>query len=148
MLPIDVCMARRVRPRSCAFTVRRLTLCGRSPESRRSRWHASWVRKVQADCVIEVDSNAYSVPRRLIGERVRVLIAGDQRRISHAGREVAVHQRRTGRFERVVNPAHFDGVVGIGSKARLATAPAPEAIGAGELLRPLIEYERIAGGRW
>jgi hypothetical protein len=106
------------------------------------------VRKVQADCVIEVDSNAYSVPRRLIGERVRVLIAGDQRRISHAGREVAVHQRRTGRFERVVNPAHFDGVVGIGSKARLATAPAPEAIGAGELLRPLIEYERIAGGRW
>ena len=29
-------------------------------------------RKVQADCVIEVDSNAYSVPWRLIGETVRV----------------------------------------------------------------------------
>jgi transposase len=28
------------------------------------------VRKVQADCVIEVDSNAYSVPWRLIGENV------------------------------------------------------------------------------
>ena len=47
------------------------------------------VRKVQADCVIEVDSNAYSVPWRLIGESVRVVIAGDLLRISHAGREVA-----------------------------------------------------------
>jgi hypothetical protein len=49
------------------------------------------VRKVQADCVIGVDGNAYSVPWRLIGESVRVVIAGDQLRISHAGREVAVH---------------------------------------------------------
>jgi len=106
------------------------------------------VRKVQADCVIEVDSNAYSVPWRLIGESVRVVIAGDVLLISHAGREVAVHQRRTGRFERVVNPVHFDGVVGFTSKARLATAPALEAIDAGELLRPLIEYERLVGGRW
>jgi hypothetical protein len=32
------------------------------------------VRKVQADCVVEVDSNAYSVPWRLIGESVRVAI--------------------------------------------------------------------------
>jgi hypothetical protein len=53
---------------------------------------------VQADCVIEVDSNAYSVPWRLIGESVRVVITGDQLRISHAGREVAVHHCQTGRF--------------------------------------------------
>jgi len=44
---------------------------------------------VQADCVVEVDSNAYSVPWRLIGESVRVVIAGDNLRISHASREVA-----------------------------------------------------------
>ena len=106
------------------------------------------VRKVQADCVIEVDSNAYSVPWRLIGETVRVVIAGDLLRISHAGREVAVHHRRTGRFERVVDPVHFDGVVGFGSKARLATVPPPEPIGADELLRPLLEYERLVGGCW
>jgi hypothetical protein len=106
------------------------------------------VRKVQADCVIEVDSNAYSVPWRLIGETVRVVIAGDLLRISHAGREVAVHHRRTGRFERVVDPVHFDGVVGFGATARLATVPTPEPIGADELLRPLLEYERVVGGRW
>jgi len=81
----------------------------------------------------------------LIGETVRVVVAGDLLRVGHAGREVAVHHRRTGRFERVVDPAHFAGVVGFGSKARLATVPPP---GADELLRPLLEYERAVGGRW
>jgi len=56
------------------------------------------VRKVQTDCVVEVDSNAYSVPWRLIGESVRVVITGDQLRISHAGREVALHHRQTSRL--------------------------------------------------
>ena len=106
------------------------------------------VRKVQADCVIDVDSNAYSVPWRLIGESVRVVITGDQLRISHAGREVALHHCQTGRFARVVDPVHFDGVVGSGAKARLTTGPVCEAISAGELLRPLLEYERAVGGRW
>jgi transposase len=51
------------------------------------------IRKVQADCAIEVDGNAYSVPWRLIGERVRVILAGEELRVSHAGQEVAVHRR-------------------------------------------------------
>ena len=76
---------------------------------------------------------------------MRVVIAGDLLCISHAEREVAVHHRRTGRFERVIDPVHFDNVVGFGSKARLATVPTPEPIGADELLRPLLEYERLAG---
>ena len=87
-----------------------------------------------------------SVPWRLIGETVRVVIAGDLLRVGHA--EVAVHHRRTGRFERVVDPAHFAGVVGFGSSARLATVPTPEPVGGDELLRPLLEYERVVGGRW
>jgi transposase len=106
------------------------------------------VRKVQADCVIGIDGNAYSVPWRLIGESVRVVIAGDQLRISHGGREVAVHHRRTGRFARVVDPLHFDGVVGSASKTPPPAAVAPEAVGADDLLRPLLEYERVVGGRW
>jgi hypothetical protein len=63
------------------------------------------VRKVQADCAIEVDGNAYSVPWRLIGEKVRVILAGGQLRVSHAGQEVAVHQSCTGQFQRRVDPA-------------------------------------------
>ena len=103
------------------------------------------VRKVQADCAIEVDGNAYSVPWRLIGEKVRVILAGEEVRVSHAGREVAVHRRSVGRFERLVDPRHFEGVVGFQSK--VITEPRLETADA-ELLRPLIEYERLVGGRW
>lgn len=105
------------------------------------------VRKVQTDCAIEVDGNAYSVPWRLIGERVSVILAGEELRVSHAGREVAVHQRCAGRFERRIDPRHFDGVVGVRPHATPPTTPTPE-IAAPELLRPLVEYERLAGGRW
>jgi hypothetical protein len=51
-------------------------------------------------------------------------------------------------FERVVDPVLFDGVVGFGARARLATVPPPEPIGADELLHPLLEYERLVGGCW
>ncbi|MBV9153782.1 MAG: hypothetical protein JO204_18610 [Alphaproteobacteria bacterium] len=71
---------------------------------------------MQADCAIEVDGNAYSVRWRLIGERVRVTLAGGMLRVSHAGREVAVHQRYVGRFERIIDPLHFEGVVGSARK--------------------------------
>jgi transposase len=106
------------------------------------------VRKVQADCVIEIDSNAYSVPWRLIGESVRVVIVGGMLRVSHAGCEVAVHRRCFGRCERVMDPVHLDGVVGFGPKAGAAIAPVPEPTSPPELLRPLLEYERLVGGRW
>ena len=106
------------------------------------------VRKVQADCVVGVDGNAYSVPWRLIGESVRVVIAGDQLRISHAGREVAVHRRRPGRFQRVADPLHFAGVAGSGRRAPAQIAPVSDTLAAPELLRPLLEYERLVGGRW
>jgi len=88
------------------------------------------------------------VPWRLIGENVRVVIAGDQLRISHAGREVAVHQRRTGRFQRVVDPRHFDGVVGSGPRAPVQIAAVSDSIARPELLRSLLEYEQLVGGRW
>jgi hypothetical protein len=100
------------------------------------------VRKVQADCGIEVDGNAYSVPWRLIGESVRVTIAGDGLRVSHAGDEGAVHARRAGRFQRIIDPAPFAGVVGCGAPASPTAASEPA------LLRPLAEYERLAGGSW
>jgi hypothetical protein len=55
---------------------------------------AAALRRVQADCAIEIDTNACSVPWRLIGETVRVVVAGGRISIQHGGREVAVHPRR------------------------------------------------------
>jgi hypothetical protein len=91
--------------------------------------------------------HAYSLPWRLIGETVRVIVAAEQLRVSHAGREVAVHQRCAGRFERRIDPLHFEGVVGFKSKA---TVPPelPAKIAEPELLQPLMDYERLVGGRW
>jgi transposase len=100
-----------------------------------------FVRRVQADCAIEVDGNSYSVPWRLIGESVQVILADSQVRVRHAGQEVAVHAETAGRRQRIVDPAHFHGVAGA---ARPVAAKPAEAA----LLRPLAEYELVAGGGW
>ncbi|MCC2665268.1 MAG: transposase [Rhodospirillales bacterium] len=105
------------------------------------------LRRVGSDCTVEVDGNAYSVPWRLIGERVRVTVGSGAVRILYAGREVAVHAELAGRHGRAVEAAHFAGVTGApGRPVRtgrpdLAAADAPPA-----LLRPLAEYEALVGG--
>jgi hypothetical protein len=48
----------------------------------------------------------------------------------------------------VVDPVHFDGVVGSGPRAPVEIAAVSDTIAAPELLRPLLEYERLVGGRW
>jgi transposase len=107
------------------------------------------VRRVSADCAVEVDGSAYSVPWRLIGERVRVTVSGGAVRISHGGREVAVHAASPIRRARVVDPAHVVGVAGAdGAPVRVAVADVPVAPPSPELLRPLAEYEAGAGAAW
>jgi transposase len=96
------------------------------------------VRRVQADCCVEVDRVAYSVPWRLIGERVSVTINQGNVRVAHAGRVVAEHREGLAR-ERVCDRAHFKD---IGHVHRVDLSAPPQ------LLRPLEEYEAIAGGRW
>ena len=103
------------------------------------------VRRVQADCAVEVDGNSYSVPWRLIGESVQVVVADGRVRIHHAGQEVAAHVETTGRRQRIFDAAHFHGVAGA---ARPVAAAEPSGATTPALLRPLAEYERVAGGGW
>jgi len=102
------------------------------------------IRHVGADCCVEVDCNAYSVPWRLIGERVRVTIGSDIVRIFCGGNEVARHAEHRGRHGRSVDVAHFDGVAGTKDR-RIHAVPTGESC-APSLLRPLAEYEAVAGG--
>ena len=107
------------------------------------------IRRVSSDCCIEVDTNAYSVPWRLIGETVRVVVAGGRVSIQHAGAEVAAHPESAGRRQRLVETAHFAGI----SPARPAPPPAaappePPLVAAADLLRSLQEYEELVGGGW
>jgi hypothetical protein len=107
-------------------------------------------RRVHNDACIELDTNRYSVPWRLIGESVTVVVAERCVRVLYAGNEVACHAQSPLRRTSVLERVHLIGIVG----AHLAevnwlarTPPAPTPLPA-ELLRPLQEYERVLGGSW
>jgi hypothetical protein len=106
------------------------------------------LRRVGADCAIEVDGNAYSVPWRLIGERVRVTVGSGSVRVLHAGREVAGHAELKGRHGRVTDDTHLAGIAGTRAKPiRVLTEPKPTASEArSALLQPLADYEAAIGG--
>ncbi len=115
-------------------------LAGRAPY----RVGRSLIRKVHTDACIELDANRYSVPWNLIGAEVRVEVRHGEVQIRHQEREVACHGELVGRRRRSLDPAHLEGVV-----ARPpAEVPAAAATPAPTLLRPLSEYQEIAGGAW
>ena len=103
-------------------------------------------RLVGNDCAIEVDTNSYSVPWRLIGERVAVTVAAGEIRIRHGVREVAVHSQVNGRRQRVIDRAHLDGVAGVVCRREIVETPPPQHPPPPPLLRPLAEYEAAIGG--
>jgi hypothetical protein len=102
------------------------------------------VRRVHADACIELETNRYSVPWRLIGESVSVLV-GEQVQILHAGREVAVHRRLAGQRRASLHREHLIGIVGAEPPRKANDSPlaVPPV-----LLRSLQEYEAVAGGAW
>ena len=102
------------------------------------------VRKVQADCAIDLDTNSYSVPWRLIGESVKVVVLAGRVIVRHAGHVVADHALCQGRRQRIVDRTHFVGVAGMEGLVR--SVPVEKTPAA--LLRPLAEYEAVVGGGW
>lgn len=102
------------------------------------------VRKVRADCAIDLDTNSYSVPWRLVGETVQVVVLAGRVVVRHAGEVVADHPLCNGRRQRITDRAHLAGLVG----ADPIQARAPVAVPPPALLRPLAEYEAVAGGGW
>ncbi len=99
------------------------------------------VRRVNAEGCIELDTNAYSVPWRLIGEVVTVIVSADTVVVDYAGEEVARHAQLSGSRGRSIERGHLLG--GSPPPAEIEAPPPADA-----LLRPLAEYEAIAGGAW
>ena len=108
-------------------------------------WTRELTRQVHADGCVEVDTHHYSVPWRLIGETVTVQVIDDHLRLVRGGIEVARHAVSAGRRQWVIDPAHLAGVVGAPAGVSPVEATAPPAPA---LLRPLAEYEAVAGGGW
>lgn len=109
--------------------------------------------RVHSDACVEVDTNRYSVPWRLIGEHVTVVVSDAVVQVLHAGEEVACHAQYAGRRGSIIERSHLAGIVGaplVGATwlgRRRDAQPLPEAA-SGELLRPLAEYEAALGGAW
>jgi hypothetical protein len=97
-------------------------------------------RRVATDCFIDVDTVRYSVPHKLIRERVEVLVGESDVRIFHAGRVVAAHRRSTEPHSRVVDPHHLDGLV------RAEAPPLPDTSPLEAMGRRLSDYAEIVGG--
>jgi Mu transposase, C-terminal domain len=102
---------------------------------------------VQADCAVEIDGNAYSVPWRLIGEMVRATIMDSVVRIHHGNQQVALHTACAGRRQRAVDPAHFEGLAGSRpSYTRSGDLTSSAVHLPPALLRSLGDYEALLGG--
>lgn len=107
-------------------------------------------RRVHADACIELDTNRYSVPWKLIGETVTVVVSARHVRVLYAGNEVACHAQSPLRRCSVVDRSHLAGIVGaqFASMSWLPRSPAPQPSVPAELLRPLEQYEAMLGGGW
>jgi hypothetical protein len=111
------------------------------------------LRGVGAEGTVELDTNRYSVPWRLIGTVVRLTVRDGKVHIHHGATEIAVHAEVSGRRQRIVEAAHVHGMPG----TVRALAPPACQVDAGSddppssdprLLRPLAEYEALLGGGW
>jgi hypothetical protein len=93
-------------------------------------------RRVTGDCRVDLDTNHYSVPYRLVGCMVSLEVGVSEVVIRHRGEIVARHARNYGRHQTIEDVTHFDGL------RRKTYRQAPPC----DLQRPLSEYADAIGG--
>jgi len=98
-------------------------------------------RRVANDSFVDVDTVRYSVPHRLVRERVDVRITAIDVRVFHDGVEVANHARSLEPHARVVDHAHFDGLWRRAHDVRDASGDQLERLG-----RSLDDYAAVIEG--
>jgi hypothetical protein len=67
-------------------------------------------RRVANDALVDVDTIRYSVPHRLVRDRVAVLVGEHDVRIFHGPTLVATHRRAFEPHAIVRDPAHYEGL--------------------------------------
>jgi transposase len=97
-------------------------------------------RKVASDCFVDVDTVRYSVPHRLVGRMVQVLVGDDEVVIFDVAERVAQHSRCREPHQRVVDPAHFEGLHRV-TTSTLVTSTVLAPYG-----RSLADYAAHVGG--
>ncbi len=111
-------------------------------------------RVVGSDCFIDVDTNRYSVPWRLVREKLTVVVNDGVIVVKQGAIDVARHNEVDGSHQVIRKAEHFEGIrcrtpTEVGTTATNsqpasaeATSPPPE------LLRSLDDYASAVGGAW
>jgi transposase len=102
----------------------------------------AWRRRVGVDGLVTVETNRYSVPAQYLGQDVDIVPGPEETlRIYRQGQLIAVHARRAGREEVVMDPAHAHGVAalsGLRASGSWRDQPLPDVE-----VRDLGVYERL-----
>jgi transposase len=101
------------------------------------------LRRVANDCLVDVDTIRYSVPHRLVRERVEVLVGAEEVRILHGGELVARHRRGQEPHARIIEPSHYQG---LWRRAEAAAAPVAPRSALQAQGRTLADYAAIIEG--
>jgi hypothetical protein len=96
---------------------------------------------VATDCLVDIDTVRYSVPRRLVRRDVEVLVEQEVVRIFYDGQEVARHRRSSEPHARVIEPSHYEGLWRVVPSTAEEAPPPVETFG-----RSLAEYAAIVEG--
>lgn len=87
-----------------------------------------------------MDTVRYSVPHRLVSDRVEVLVTDDEVHIFHGPTLVALHARSFEPHAQVIDSSHLDGLWRTTERA-MPTVGALQSLG-----RSLEDYAAIIGG--
>jgi len=68
------------------------------------------IRKVASDCLVDVDTNRYSVPHAYVGRKVEVMVREGEILIRCEGIEIARHAQARGRHRVVERGEHYQGL--------------------------------------
>ena len=116
------------------------------PSSRVPVRHRRILRKVANDCLVDVDSVRYSVPHRYVGCRVEVAVCDEDVQIFAGSQCIAEHRRGAEPRARIINPAHYDGLLSrrakdISSSEKASCSENRDSLEA--MGRSLADYEKV-----
>jgi len=98
-------------------------------------------RIVADDYLVSLATNRYSVPCRLIGQRVEVQRRGDTVHIFHRDQEVAAHPVLSGTYQFRILPEHGPGAIARTARQRQST---PTRSAGAAHTRPEVEVRDLA----
>lgn len=107
-------------------------------------------RRVASDCLVDFETNRYSVPAQYVGQRIALKLKDAETiEVVHQGEVIAIHRRAKERYRWVVEPAHWQSLKKQPMSERSLLTPRCLSAGGQEspgLVRDLSVYEEVCHG--